>query len=371
MHLRLAGLLACALLAACARELEPAASAERPTEPPPASAPTPQASPAEPSCVRPRDHGCTAWDTGFGVVEIGEPTAEDGDAPVYGDREDPSRQSLRWRGKAIASFHGHGIFLHFARPLPDRAMAVVDHYVPGLHCRHLFHVVEFRADGTHVLSAPFGDCGLDGVEVAHDGDDLKITLDGQIDGEATSATYAWHDGKIELLAQVGVEDRAPPAKPMPVTMDGIGPIRLGMTIDEARRAMPDARFERTSDGDGAALVAVVRGDETLMVLWTGEDDADAPVDGRAQVWNIESFSPAATTPEGVAVGWRLDDAAKLFGPVVEIQASEIEQREYVKFRDQPAHLQIRIDYCGQFAEGERRTTRHAPDCRILALSIGA
>ena len=117
--------------------------------------------------MRPGDPGrCTAWETGFGVVEIGEPAADDGDAPVFGDRKDTMREALRWRGKALAVFHGHGIFLHFAASPPDRAWAIVDHYVPGLNCRHWFHVVELRADGTHVLSPPFGECGLDGVEVA-------------------------------------------------------------------------------------------------------------------------------------------------------------------------------------------------------------
>jgi hypothetical protein len=41
-----------------------------------------------------------------------------------------------------------------------------------------------------------------------------------------------------------------------ITPSAMGRVRLGMILDEARRALPAASFSRTSDGDGAALVEI-------------------------------------------------------------------------------------------------------------------
>ena len=51
-----------------------------------------------------------------------------------------------------------------------------------------------------------------------------------------------------------------------ITKSGIGPIKLGMTLQEARRALPKASFQRTSDGEGIPLVGVQLGSDSVMTL---------------------------------------------------------------------------------------------------------
>ncbi|HET9025434.1 MAG TPA: hypothetical protein VFN64_12740, partial [Burkholderiaceae bacterium] len=51
-------------------------------------------------------------------------------------------------------------------------------------------------------------------------------------------------------AATAVTPAHPEASDRLITAASIGPIRLGMTLDDARRTLPTARFERTSDGDG-------------------------------------------------------------------------------------------------------------------------
>ena len=150
---------------------------------------------------------------------------------------------------------------------------------------------------------------------------------------------------------------------------GVGPVRLGMSIADARLALPEARLERSSDGDGVAWVAVMRGEETLMALYAGEEDPQAPIDEAALILAIETFNPAIATTEGVAVGWRVADAAKVYGPVLKVLRSEIEQREYVDFANQPAGLTFRIDYTGIYAPGENESTRHATNARIFSIAV--
>lgn len=69
------------------------------------------------------------------------------------------------------------------------------------------------------------------------------------------------------------------------------------------------------------------------------------------------------------VGSLIADVEKILGPVSEIILSEIESREYVRFRNQPPHMLFRLDYTGQFAEGSRRTTRYAPGAKIFSIAV--
>lgn len=152
---------------------------------------------------------------------------------------------------------------------------------------------------------------------------------------------------------------------------GIGPIRLGMTLDEARAALPTATFERTSDGDGAALVAVTLAPDTTMVLWADEADADAPVDWTKRITNIETFSAAFHTPAGMHAGSLVTDVERLYGKVRVITLSEIESREYVEFEAQPHELTIRLDYTGIF-QGDARTTKEfEPQAKIWSIAVSS
>jgi len=156
-----------------------------------------------------------------------------------------------------------------------------------------------------------------------------------------------------------------------VTARAMGPVVVGMTLEEARRNLPSATFRRTSDGDGAALVEVVFRPGESLTLWAGEDDPDLPIDWARPIRTIEAFDPAFSTAEGIRVGLPLVLAERIWGPVREIVESEIEGRQFVTFARQPAAFDIRIDYSGVFAPGTRQTTRYRPDAKIMSIAISS
>jgi hypothetical protein len=155
-----------------------------------------------------------------------------------------------------------------------------------------------------------------------------------------------------------------------ITVSEIGRLRLGMTLDQARAALPTASFARTSDGDGAALVQVALGKDDSLIVWAEEDDPATSIDWSKKIITIETFSATFHTREGVHPGSLVRDVIKLFGPVREIVESEIEARQYITFAGQPQGLTFRLDYTGIFA-GTRRTTRFAPSAKILSIAISS
>ena len=161
------------------------------------------------------------------------------------------------------------------------------------------------------------------------------------------------------------------AGPHLITASAMGQVRLRMTLDQARRALPDASFSRTSDGDGAALVEITVGQDTSLSVWAHEDDPASPIDWSKRIVTIETFSAAFHTREGIHPGSLVVEAARFFGPVREIVKSEIESREYVTFSRQPPALTFRLDYTGIFSPGLRRTTSFAPGAKIWSIAISS
>jgi hypothetical protein len=169
----------------------------------------------------------------------------------------------------------------------------------------------------------------------------------------------------------GAHRDTPGADTHVITASAMGHVRLGMTLDEARRAHPGASFRRTSDGDGAALVEIAFGQESSLSVWADEDDPATPIDWSKRIVSIETFSAAFHTPEGIHPGSLVTEVARFFGPVREIVKSEIESREYVTFARQPQTLTFRLDQTGIFSPGRRRTTSFAPGATIRSITISS
>jgi hypothetical protein len=169
----------------------------------------------------------------------------------------------------------------------------------------------------------------------------------------------------------GARRDAPGADTHLITASAMGHVRLGMTLDAARRALPDASFTRTSDGDGAALVGIVLGRKDSLSVWADEDDPATPIDWSKPIVTIETFSAAFHTREGIHPGSLVTEVARFFGPVSEIVKSEIESREYVTFSRQPKALIFRLDYTGIFSPGRRRTASFAPGAKIHSIAISS
>jgi hypothetical protein len=150
---------------------------------------------------------------------------------------------------------------------------------------------------------------------------------------------------------------------------GIGPIKLGMTLAQAKQALPGAKFERATDGDGVALVDVSMGKDPIMSLFADEEDASRPIDWSKPIRSIESFSPACVTREGVHPGSLALDVEKIYGRTRSVMQSEIESREYIEFERQPAGLTFRLDYTGIFADGSRESKEFDPKAKIFSIQV--
>jgi hypothetical protein len=154
-----------------------------------------------------------------------------------------------------------------------------------------------------------------------------------------------------------------------ISASGIGPIRLGMTLDEARGAARTATFQRASDGDGAALVEVALAPGATVMLWAEEDDADAAIDWSKRIVNIETFSTAFQTSAGIHPGSLVTDAERAYGRTKAITLSEIESRQYIEFEAQPAWVTFRLDYTGDFQGDSRTTKAYSPGAKIHSIAI--
>ncbi|MDQ3068510.1 MAG: hypothetical protein M3R55_02125 [Acidobacteriota bacterium] len=132
-----------------------------------------------------------------------------------------------------------------------------------------------------------------------------------------------------------------------ISEKGVGPIRPGMTLGEARKAAPGAAFARVGDGDGAALVQVTFAKGVTLQVWADEDDPEKPIDWRKKIRTIETFSPAFRTAEGAHPGMKVSDLHRLYGATRSIETTEIESRQFITFEKHPSGLLFRLDETGR------------------------
>ena len=160
----------------------------------------------------------------------------------------------------------------------------------------------------------------------------------------------------------------PVDKDVLISSSGIGYVELGKTLSEASRRAPDLAFERTSDGEGVALVAVGLGSDTL-VAYTGEDDASSPPDLERKVQSLEAFTPGFMTAHGIHPGSLVSDAESVYGRITRVERSEIESREYVTFANQPPGMIFRLD-AGSGVFGDSASTMELkPRSRIFSIGV--
>ena len=161
----------------------------------------------------------------------------------------------------------------------------------------------------------------------------------------------------------------PVEKEILISPAGIGPIRLGLTLDSIAKTTPNLDPARTSDGDGVALVEIPLGLDTVVV-YTGEEDASAAVDLAKPIVAIETMTPGFQTSELIHAGSMVTDAESVYGKVVKVEKSEIESREYVTFAQQPPNMTFRLDHgSGIFEPGSSTTTELKPRSRIFSITV--
>jgi len=152
-----------------------------------------------------------------------------------------------------------------------------------------------------------------------------------------------------------------------ITRSSIGPICLGMTLDQAKRALPGAKLQRATDGDGIALVVVKLGDDDQFFLYAEEADSNAPIQWNSKIFMMYTFNSFYRTADGVHPGSSIYDVARVYGPVVEASVTEIEAREYITFSRQPPGLTFRLNYTGIYSANSRQTTKFGPGAKILGI----
>ncbi len=158
-----------------------------------------------------------------------------------------------------------------------------------------------------------------------------------------------------------------------ITSNSAGVVRLGMSIAEARKALKGYKLERTSDGEGIALVEVSRKGKTVMTLQAGEEDADAPVNEKAKIEFIEVWDANYKTAAGIHPQMLVKDAEKKLGKATKVITSEIEQREYATFTKKPKGLMFRVEgkdnAAGIYAAGKREGIKTTTGAYVVSILI--
>jgi hypothetical protein len=182
---------------------------------------------------------------------------------------------------------------------------------------------------------------------------------------------SFHPQRLLLIAAL-IAGRPALAQPSPALLiqgRGIGPIRLGQTLQQARHAWPGAHFQRSSDGEGIALVAVTLGPDTLLQLYANERDRTAPIHWSAVIVGIETFSPKPATAEGIRVGLPIRQLEQVYGPVRSIVRSELEGREFITFTRQPPQLRFRLPPGSMVPGPNKGTPTYRPEARLLSIAV--
>lgn len=158
-----------------------------------------------------------------------------------------------------------------------------------------------------------------------------------------------------------------------ITDNSVGPVRLGITVAQARRALRGFTLSRTSDGEGIALIAVKRGKLAVMTLYAGEQDPGSRINERAKIEFIEVWDSRYHTVDGVRPKMPLREVELRYGQLREIRLSEIEAREFATLATQPGGIQLRLandtGMAGIYNQGENTTTRYAPSTYLKSISI--
>jgi hypothetical protein len=165
-----------------------------------------------------------------------------------------------------------------------------------------------------------------------------------------------------------------PAKPVPadrlLTDTSVGPVRVRMTIAQARAALRGFEVVRGTGGEGAVVYVVRRGTQTVMFLWPLGKNSWDPITELTRIHDIEVVNPSYGTTAGVHPGMPLQEVERIYGKLVKIQRSEIEAQEFASFSKLPPALRIRVAVgTGIFASGEMTTTRYVPSARVLSIRV--
>ncbi len=179
---------------------------------------------------------------------------------------------------------------------------------------------------------------------------------------------------VVCLALVGFVSAQKMSSKKLITSNSVGDVKIGMKVAEARKALKGYNLERTSDGEGVALIGVNRdGSEYIMTIYAGEEDTEVKIDENAKIEMIEVWFSDHMTAEGVHPRMKISDVEKKYGKVKEILMSPIESREYATFAKQPRGLQFRLlgegMDAGKYKKGENKTNSYTTGAYLHSILI--
>ncbi|MEO7958975.1 MAG: hypothetical protein ABIW76_20025 [Fibrobacteria bacterium] len=101
-----------------------------------------------------------------------------------------------------------------------------------------------------------------------------------------------------------------------ITKNGIGVVRLGMTLTELKKIFPLAKFESQEDGAGVTWMEFTTeaGDTMSLHVDPGESDSSASAMWDHEIDYIDISSAVYATESGVRVGDLISDAERKIYP---------------------------------------------------------
>ena len=145
-----------------------------------------------------------------------------------------------------------------------------------------------------------------------------------------------------------------------ITDSAIGPLKLGMTLAEAKKALPSARFKNVNLHGGVDMVSVVIGKAAMVNFTVALNKIDY----------IETFNSRCATKDGIHPGSLIVAVEKILGKTKVIYSgAENEGHEGIEFEHQPSGISFSTSEAGIFSEGSRETKRYKRNAKIEIVSI--
>jgi hypothetical protein len=215
------------------------------------------------------------------------------------------------------------------------------------------------------------------AQIALDFDQFAAYLGAKLLSVSQAGTIATADA--ETSHSLGADQKSHVATVAPdrlITNDSVGPVRIGMTISQARGLLPQFHLERATIGDGTIAYHVFSGKQTVMFLIPAlKSRTSNRLDAAALVHAIEVVDPGYMTKAGVHPGMPLRDVEAIYGKLLRISMNEIEMQEFAAFPRLPAGILIRVSAedkpAGIYPRDERTTTSYDSTARVQAVLVSA
>jgi hypothetical protein len=164
-----------------------------------------------------------------------------------------------------------------------------------------------------------------------------------------------------------------------ITSNSVGPVRLGMTLAQARQVIGQKRIEMGTGecGDYGPCVTVFDGKYRAMYLYfvdKRQNDKQPPVNESSIIFSIAVHSPEYKTLEGIRKGMLVSKVQKLIGKPVDIYRNLMGD-EYVLF-DGLSDNYFLETMGGIYKNSETtgvpdKADRYRPNSKILSITIRA